>query len=79
MTRSGCVALQRGSRPVGAVAGVGETEARLRQVLAHHLRQAGVVFDHQELLGHGWVLGCRECPPGWITMKSWCAARNNRA
>ena len=34
-----------------AVGRVREGEARLRQVLAHHLRQAGVVFDHQELGG----------------------------
>ena len=32
---------------------VRDLQARLAQVLAHHLCEAGVVFDHQQLGAHG--------------------------
>jgi len=39
------------------VGGVRESETRLREVFTHHLRQAGVVFDHQELgRAHGSIV-----------------------
>jgi hypothetical protein len=49
------------------VDGVGDTETRSLEVLADHLGQAGVVFDHQELL-HGWMLLLRPPTRGqWFT------------
>jgi hypothetical protein len=36
-----------------AIRAVRDLQARLAQVLAHHLREAGVVFDHQQLGAHG--------------------------
>jgi len=69
-----------------AVTGVVEGETRLRQVLAHHLRQAGVVFDHQELGGahalHGRPQGAsgleRSVKLGKrsIALSTWIAAKN---
>jgi len=35
---------------------VRDLQARLAQVLAHHLREAGIVFDHQQLGTHGFML-----------------------
>ena len=44
-------------KAAAAVSAVRHLHARLGQILAHHLRQAGVVFNHQQLGVHGLCSG----------------------
>ena len=44
------------ARPGAAVGGAGDAEARLAEIVADHLGEAGVVLDQQDAVGHGRIL-----------------------
>ena len=64
LERAEALQLRQATLAIGAVR---DMQARLAQVFAHHLREAGVVFNHQQVRAHrgsvvGWWRRFRQIP-----------------